>query len=159
VQLFPYDLICYQMYSRILHDFSLLFFRPTSVFLSQHFNLFATGYLFLLFYLELNSFLNGILEFNSCQMGFLCSHMLPYTVLPFVLHLCLSPYSIQQASPECNTLCKVVPAGCGVLTPRNMFCHHFWSLICILLTGITPSSDLKICNMFIIVDEKISWRH
>lgn len=140
------------MQSDVLHDFSLLFFWPTSVFLSQHFNLFASGY----FVFTLLSWAQFFFEWNS-WVHFLSNGF--YTVLPYVLHLCLSPYSIQQASPECNTLCKVVPAECGLLTPRNMFCHHFWCLIYIFLTGITPSSDLKVCNMFIIVDEKISWRH
>jgi hypothetical protein len=79
-----------------------------------------------IFFLDFHSFLNEKLEFNSCQLGFLCWHMLPYTGLPYVLHLCLSSCSIQEASPQCNTLCKVVTAECGLLTPRNMFCQHFW---------------------------------
>jgi len=47
-------------------------------------------YLLLRFYLEFNSFLNENLEFNSCQLGFLCWHMLPYTFLSF----CLAPLLI-----------------------------------------------------------------
>jgi len=81
---------------------------------------------FYLFYPEFNSFLNENLEFNSCQLGLLCWHMLPYTGLPFVLHFC-SSCSIQQANPESNILCKVVTDWVIVDYLHLETCFaHFW---------------------------------